>query len=225
MTLATLQQKPSGQLSKRDKAKIAAEILRVKHDNLYFLENYVWTMDEDAADGEGSFKKFPSRAERPYLYEMAEEWNSNRVMIVEKSRQMMATWLFVSLFLHMTCFHRGRRTFFQSKKEEDAKNLKNRASFIYRRLPKFLQVQHVIKDTKIEFPTLESEIWAIPQGGEHVRSYTVSGFFSDEAAIQSELEDAYAAVLPSIGLNGKLTMVSTPKGKNFFWRLAKDIKR
>lgn len=196
----------------------------MKHDNLYWLESYVWTMDEDAGQGE-SFKRFPSREERPYLYELAEEWNSHDIMLVEKSRQMMATWLFVALFLHMTCFHRGRRIFFQSKKEEDAKNLKRRASFIYLRLPRFLQVPHVVKDTKIEFPTLESEIWAIPQGGEHVRSYTLSGLFSDEAALQDEIEDAYNAALPSLGNNGKLTLVSTPKGKNFFWRLAKDIRR
>ena len=58
MPLETLPKK----LSKQDEAKIAAEILKVWHDLLYFLEEYVWTLDEDAdtRNGEDPVKRFPS---------------------------------------------------------------------------------------------------------------------------------------------------------------------
>ena len=182
-------------------------------------------MDEDSEDPALAVKRFPSRQERPDLYILADEWIRTQVLFVEKSRQMMVTWLFVLLYLHRTCFFQGRRTFFQSKKEEDAKNLKKRASFTFLRLPKFLQPVYEIKETKIEFPNLESEIWAIPQGGDHVRSYTVSGLLSDEAAFQPEFPDAYSAALPAIGGHGKFTAVSSANGKNSWWRIVRDIQR
>jgi len=202
----------------------ARELIRVKRDSLYFLEEYVWTIDEDAEDPTEAFKRFPSRAKRPDLYALADRWNKERVMLVEKSRQMMITWLFIALYLHRACFFPGRRIFFQSKKETDAKALKDRASFIYRRLPPWMKVAYDDLDVTLTFPTLESEIWAIPQGADHIRSYTSSGILDDEAPFQPEFPDAYAASLPSIGKNGKLTVVGSPNGKNFFYRLAKDIK-
>jgi len=207
-----------------DVRRWAKEIIRVKNDNLYFLENYVWTIDEDAEDPTEAFKKFPSQKKRPDLYALADRWNKERVLVVEKSRQMMGTWLFISLHLHRTCFFPGRRTFFQSKKELDAKALKDRAAFIYNRLPDWMKVAHEDLDVTLSFPGLESLIWAIPQGADHIRSYTSSGILEDEAAFQPEFPDAYAASLPSIGKHGKLTIVSSANGKNFFFRLAKDIK-
>ena len=197
----------------------ALEVKRVRDDNLYFLENYVWTLDSDASD---AVKKFPSRKERPDLYELAEKWNEVQILLIEKSRQLMATWLFVSLYLHRTCFHRGRLCFFQSKKQDDARKLLDRAWFIYRRLPPFLKTAHQKLADELKFPSLDSWIWAIPEGGDHIRSYTASGLLTDEAAFQPEFESAYTAALASIGSEGKMTIPSTPNGPNFFYRLSKD---
>jgi hypothetical protein len=225
-----LQAKQSKVLSPKDKAKIAAEILRVRNDLPYFLEEYVWTLDEDAdtKNGEDPIKRFPSRADRPELYELAELWlnkegdpDQNR-LVIDKSRQMMGTWVFVACDLWDTCFHKGVRTFFQSKKEKDAKNILERAWFIYQKLPKFLQIQHQKLDTELIFPTLNSLIWAIPQGGDHIRSYTASNIFSDEAAKQPEFAEAMTASIPSIGKHGRLHALSTARGKaNAFYRFRK----
>ena len=229
--LATKSQpKQSRKLSKADEAKVAAEILRVKHDLLYFLETYVWTLDEDAdtANGENPIKRFPSREERPELYELAELWwnkdgdPDGYHLCIDKSRQMMGTWVFVACDLWDTAFHKGVRTFFQSKKEKDAKNILERAWGIYRRLPEFLKIEHQKLDTELIFPTLDSLIWAIPQGGDHIRSYTASNIFSDEAAKQPEFGEAMTASIPSAGKFGRIHSLSTARGKgNAFYRLRK----
>ena len=215
-------------LSKQDEAKIAAEILRVRTDLFYFLETYVWTLDEDAAKGESPIKRFPSREERPDIYEIAALWLNEegrdelRRLGLDKSRQMMGTWVFICCDLWDTAFHPGVRTFFQSKKEKDAINLLERAWFVFQRLPKWLKPTHQKKETELVFPKLDSLIWAIPQGGDHIRSYTASNVFSDEAAKQPEFGEAYAASIPSIGKRGRLHFLSTARGKgNAFFRLRK----
>ena len=216
--------------SKREQARLAEEILKVKTDVCYFLENYVWTLNEDAdtKSGESPIQRFPTRIERPDLYEIAELWQNaddrpdGHILGLDKSRQMMGTWVLICCDLWDTAFHHGVRTFFQSKKEKDATNLLERAWFVFQRLPEWLKAPHQKLETELKFSTLDSIIWAIPQGGDHIRSYTASNIFSDEAAKQPEFGEAYAASIPSIGKHGRFHFLSTARGKgNAFYRLRK----
>jgi len=206
-------------------------MLRVRNDVFYFLEEYCWTLDEDAEKGEDPIKRFPTREERPDLYKMAELWlnekeiDEQRTLGIDKSRQMMGTWTLILCNLWLVAFHHGKRVFFQSKKEDDAIALLDRAWITFRKLPRWLKPTHQKKEAKLLFPNINSEIWAIPQGGDHIRSYTVSSVFSDEAAKQPEFGDAYTASIPSVGKRGRFTFLSTPRGKgNAFYRLMKEAR-
>lgn len=212
------------QPSREQQAKVAQEILRVRNDLFYFLENYCWTLDED----ERRIRRFPTREERPELYELAKLWlntdkiDDQRKLGINKSRQMMGTWVFLCCDLWDTAFHEGVLTFFQSKKEKDAINLLDRAWITFQKLPPWLKPTHQKKETELLFPHKNSKIWAIPQGGDHIRSYTASNIFDDEAAKQPEFGEAFAAGVPSIGKYGRLHFLSTARGKaNAFYRLYK----
>lgn len=125
-------------------------------------------------------------------------------------------------------FHKGKLTFFQSKKEEDANALVDRAKFIYNYLPEFFKSAYPAKTPftymKLEFPTQFSLIRATPQGPDQIRMHTSSNIFSDELAFQEEAASAYAAAKPTIDGGGRFIGVSTVNGKNFFYRIAHDIE-
>jgi len=129
---------------------------------------------------------------------------------------MLATWLFVCLYLWDAIMSPGRLIFLQSKREEDAignataaTGLLGRTRFVLERLPRELKPDFKATVNKIEFPALNSTIWAIPQGPDVLRQHTASGILSDEMAFQYLAEDAYTAAIPTIENGGRFTALST----------------
>jgi hypothetical protein len=133
------------------------------------------------------------------------------LLLIPKSRQMLVTWLYVSCYLWDAQFHYGRLNFFQSKKEEDADRLVQRAFFIYEHQPDWIKAIFPAEYSycHIRFKKGKSEIWGVPQGGDQIREYTSSGIFSDEMAFQTQAEDAYTGSLPTIKGGGRFTGVSS----------------
>ena len=172
----------------------------------YWIEEMVWTQDEH--DQITPFKKFPNK---DYLKFICEEWYREPLLLVPKSRQLLMTWLFVSCYLWDTQFRQGRLNFFQSKKEEDADRLIQRANFIYTHQPAWLKALFPAEYSfcHFKFKRGKSEIWGVPQGGDQMRQYTASGILSDEMAFQADAEDAYTGALPTIKGGGRFTGVSS----------------
>jgi hypothetical protein len=135
----------------------------------------------------------------------------HRFLLVPKSRQMTITWLFCALYLWESMFYPSRLTFFQSKKEEDAKANIKRTTTMYQRFPEWMKNWQPLKLTEItmNFPRSRSEIRGIPQGADHVRGFTSTGIFVDEACFVEELDQTLAAAKPSLGKLGKFTAVSS----------------
>lgn len=208
----------------REEKLILKEILasrRCENDLLYFL-GFVYTHDEH--DKESPTKKFP--LDKQYLRELAKLFETEQLLLVEKSRQMMVTWLMVACHLWDAMFHKGRRIFIQSKKEVDANHLIDRAKFIYRHLPETMRQLYPANKPmaylKLEFGKNNSILQGTPQGADVLRQYTVSRLFQDEMAFQEKAEEAYIAALPTIKGGGSFCGVSSPNFKNFFYLLAKD---
>lgn len=188
-----------------------------RKDPWHWLTHWVFTIDEH--DRKTPIKQFPRKE---YLKRLVSLWLENDKLLVAKSRQMLATWTFVALYLHDTQFNVGRLNFFVSKKEEDADALVSRAWFIYEQQPDFLKPYKGDRSfCKIEFPELHSKIRGVPQGGDQLRMHTASGVFSDEMAFQSEAEDSYTAAKPTIEGGGRFTGVSSAY-PSFFEELYKD---
>jgi hypothetical protein len=183
----------------------------------YYDLNFVYTLDED--DKLNPIKIFP---QRQYFLPLIDLWLKEQTIFLVKSAKMMATWLFVALYLHDTSFNYGRHCFFQSKKEGGANFVLERGKFIYKHQPNFLKISK-LRDIfcLLEFEDLSSKIQAVPQGSDQLREYTASGVLSDEQAFQIEAEAAYTAVQPNLGETGKFTGISRPN-TGYFYELIKD---
>jgi hypothetical protein len=187
-----------------------------------FVSEFVITQDEH--DKENPFKRFPDKL----MYRViTRAWEEHPVLFIEKSRQIMVTWMFASLYLWDALFFKGRKHFLQSKRQEDADDIIDRCRTVYEHLvaqgfPGLAKAKTVNDRTgttsRLQFDN-RSVIRAIPQGPDIVRGPTSSGILSDEIAFQFEAEKAYEACLPSIHGGGRFTAPSTPNGRAFNWRM------
>ena len=144
-------------------------------------------------------------------------WKSG-IIAVEKSRQMMCTWLVCGYLLWRAKYYAHQLILVQSKREDDAASLVftkepwvGRISFMESHLPKHLKSCSFPKAgafAHLYFPN-GSHIWAIPEGSDIIRSNAASVWFCDEAAFQPEFGGAYTAAMPAIKGGGQAIMVSS----------------
>ena len=192
-----------------------------------FIFRHVYTIDPH--DQTSPIKRIPHHG---YIEQIIDQWMTDELILVVKSRQMMISWVFVALNLWLARFHKGQYCFFVSKKEDDAGfssplSLLSRAWFIYEHLPEQFKcpVQKSLNPAMLKFPKLNSIIHGVSQDSDAVRQYTASSIFSDEMAFQERSEQIFAAVKPTIDGGGKFTGVSTPNGKrNLFYKLVHDVQ-
>lgn len=140
------------------------------------------------------------------------------MLAIEKSRQIMATWLVAAYCLWRAKFRTHQLILWQSKKEDDAANVvfdkdptTARMSFMEYHLPvglKDLAFRGDVSRCNLRYPT-GSRIWGIPEGADIIRSNTPSVLVSDEAAFQPEFADAKDAAMPAIKGGGQLVALSS----------------
>ncbi len=186
----------------------------------------IWEMMRKREDETVRF--FPSRSEKSYVWHLLDRCLTEKLLLVEKSRQLLVTWSMCLYALWTAKFKNNRLVFLSSKKEEDAANLvfnkdpnTARISFIEAHLPDELRSVDFAKDAsygQIHFSN-GSRIWGVPEGGDIIRSYTASLVITDEAAFQVEFENAFAAALPTVHGGGQLVAVSTVWPGSFFQQL------
>ena len=201
-------------------------------ENLESFAKYVRTRDEHAS-GAASVRAFPTRKEKPYLWEFLDACQEEPLLAVEKSRQIMVTWGACLYLLWRAKYTENRLIFVQTKKEEDAANIVYnkepfgaRIAFMEYSLPDPLRTVDFNKNCsygQIIFPDTHSKLWGVPEGGDIIRSYVASIVFADEAAFQPEFENAYKALRPTISGGGQLIMVSTARSGAYMKRLIAKI--
>lgn len=214
---------------------------RVRRDCQAFVFEYLVTKDEH--DTANPVKRFPgslylhalldallvsgrvlSPRDARYALETGHSdfWlqalQSSGLFFVEKSRQVLVTWLVCAYLLWRAKYHAHQLILVQSKREDDAAALVftkdpwfARISFLETHLPDYLRTLTFPKAGSyghLFFPN-GSHIWAIPEGGDIIRSQTPSVVFSDEAAFQPEFGAAVTAALPAIKGGGSLVAVSS----------------
>lgn len=183
---------------------------------------YVYTLDPH--DKENPTKHFPRKPHLEYLVDL---WVRSPLLLIPKSRQIMASWLFTALYLWDTQFFKGRYTYFQSKKEEDSDYLvRDRAGFILQNEPSFLwpegfNPEKHISYCSIKFESNRSYIDGIPEGGDQIRSKVPSGILSDESAFQPQFKEALEAAKPCVDGGGRITCISSAN-PGFFEELVNE---
>lgn len=194
-----------------------------------FIENATFTIDE--VDARTPVKAAPS--DRAYLKSLTMLWAREPLLAVFKSRRMWLSWLFIALYLHDTFTHLHRRTFFVSKKQEDADDLVGRALSIYENIPRNVFPAEFLpkarrKENFLIFDELGSSIQAVASGPDQLRQFTASGIFMDEFGFWQNERDTYTASKPTITGGGRVTIVSTPPPQfgtspTFFKQLVFDL--
>lgn len=218
-------------------------IKRTLADPWFWVRNFVKTYDPGASS---PCRNFPQHA---FFKHIVDVWLMEKILFVPKSSQQMATWLFVALHLWDVMYHPGRFCLFQSSKEAKAGfggadtkesetkgiilSLMGRADFIYHNLPDFLQtpmttskqppVMKFLLKNPVTQQELPSVIMAISSAGDEPRQWTITNALIDEMAFQPESERSFTAIVPRLTHNARLTVVSTPNGKDFFYAKIYDL--
>ena len=159
-----------------------------------------------------------------YDPEFLEQLYFTRIFAIEKSRDLMATWICLA-YIHWRCkFHPNQLALVQSKKEEDAAALvytkepnQARISFMESKLPRHIQTLTFPKAGSychVFYPN-GSHVWAIPEGGHIIRSHHPSIIFSDEAGFQAEFWNAYTSARPAMANGGQYVAISTAEPGEF----------
>lgn len=214
--------------------KTAKRVAAVLSDPAMFLKYAVYTQDETDKEHFGA-KQFPYK-EKAYLQDLAELWKygttHNRPIIIEKSRQLMVSWVFSALHLHEACTMPNRKHLILSKSESKAIEILKRLEYIYKNIPEEiwpakLRYKMVRTKTKISFPEINSEIHSLTSNADSSRSITASRIFMDEFAFMADVDDLYQGTVGSTVGGGNLVIVSTnPILKNdsdcLFWKLRDD---
>jgi phage FluMu gp28-like protein len=170
-------------------------------DPLVWLQQYTCTKDSHWKEaGAGTpYRPFP---DKPYFRFVLHEIHRNKVLLIEKSRDMMLSWLCVGYFTHAAITTERREVLFQSQKEDKAAELIDYARILYEQQPQALKQRSPLakplrsqSSLKLEFAN-GSRLVGIPEGADQIRSYHPWGLLMDEAAFQPEAGEAYDAAVP-----------------------------
>jgi hypothetical protein len=196
-------------------------------DPWIFLKYCVYTHDE--VDQDCPIKRYPSHL--LYLKLLVLIWMKKRKIANPKSRRLTVSWTFIGLALWDCIFHKGRSWALVSKKEEDSKELVQRANFIYDHIPVDMISPDLLPKKKrgemqssppaLEFPDIYSKIMGFPSGANQMRQRGFSGLFFDEVAFWEEAEAAYASAEPTVKGGGRMILVST-RFPGFFKKVVYD---
>lgn len=182
-----------------------------------FVFKLAKTLDEH--DPHGKPKAFP---DWPYLREALRAYKDHRLLLVEKCRQVMITWLF-SAVMAWELRQPQRRWGWVSLKEEHADAALERVWFIITNLPGEPAPSQVGRrtwrdaggvlweraETFIRLPELHSIANAMSQTADDARSHTFTGMVFDEFAFMPQARAGYSAAKPTID-NGRCVCITTP---------------
>ncbi len=182
---------------------------------LWFFHWFVYTLDTHS---DTPIRPFPDHL--PHIRALTRLWLGNRMLFIAKSRQMLVTWFAAAISAWYAVHRPGRLVYQQSKRLEDVvgnehtgDGLMGRTKFILNHIPYrdwLLPKGTVdIKSESITFPRWNSSITPLAQGGDKIRSHTVSLLVTDETAFQDQFADAFTATVASIR-RGRWLGITTP---------------
>lgn len=138
------------------------------------------------------------------------------VMLVEKSRRMMLSWLSITLHVWAAQFIPHEMIYFGSRKlglheDEGSLEMVKRAKIILQYQQGF-EVEKPADEyrDRIVFPATSSHIIAVAQGKHQMRGPTATKVLLDEFASWEEARETWTALRPTIEGKGKILAVSTP---------------
>jgi len=186
-------------------------ILDPRTGPLYWLQHHTKTEDPHwvEAGATSPNRPFP---DMPYFQPLIDQWLTEPIIFVEKSRDMMVSWLFIGLYTWVCQVRPGTEVLVQSQKEKKAWNLVGYARTLYKNQDPWLKKMFPLV-TRLSSQSKDMIAWGnnsvmygIPEGADQIRSHHPWALFGDEAAFQPKAGEAYNA---SISACEHITMVSS----------------
>jgi hypothetical protein len=156
------------------------------------------------------YEPFPAHL---YLDELFQLMQIERILWIEKSRDMMITWACMAYLTLQAMILPERGVLVQAQKQEKAKQLIKYAKCLYSRQPKWLRNNYPLEkpldsqpDSSLTFAN-GSSIVGIPGGADQIRSYHPWAYLNDESSFQPDAGECYNEALAAV--KGKIIFNSS----------------
>lgn len=182
------------------------------HDPYEWVTRYTETFNEHWVE-EGRPSPYEPFPQWPYFPTLFEIFQRERIIWLEKSRDMMVSWVCVA---YLTCEAMKvpfRGVVFQTQKEDKVIQLIDYAKCLYRRQPQWLQEAYPLTKPMDSQPQLSLEfahggyVEGIPGGANQIRSKHPWGYLNDESSFQPESGECYNEALSAV--KGKIIFNSS----------------
>lgn len=210
------------------------DILRSSADAIdspfVFVRDWARTFDEVEAGKEAGqlIRPFPKK---DHIWAYIDRWQECSILLVPKSRRLLATWTFCALDYWLAAFRQGATIFIASTMRTKSDELLARCKFIHQQLPDpphFPKPRMEWKNgqkgdpTRLIFPEMRSVIQSVSEDPDELRQSGATLIHCEEFAHWQWQERAWTAMRPVVQGGGKLVVVSTPKAGTFFRDLVFD---
>ncbi len=141
-------------------------------------------------------KPFPDKA---YFGAILPYLQQKSILFIEKSRDMMMSWLCVGFLTHAAMTTEGIEVLFQSQKEDKAAELVEYSKCLYRNSKPEIRKAYPLAAQKESWLEMKfahgSRIIGIPSGADQIRSYHPWALLQDEAAHTPNAGESFAAAI------------------------------
>jgi hypothetical protein len=157
-----------------------------------------------------SYEPFP---QWPYIPEVFDLLQAERIVWLEKSRDMLVSWICVAYLTVEAMKVPERGVLFQTQKEDKVKELVRYAKCLYDHQPAWLKEAYPLSksmrlqsDDSLEFAH-GGKIIGVPGGADQIRSYHPWGYLNDESSFQPDAGECYNEALSAV--KGKIIFNSS----------------
>jgi hypothetical protein len=161
------------EFARRATARVREDVERFAAHPWYGIERgWIFTFDEHPPPGVPAIRPIPRKA---YIKALVDLWFVEDRCLLEKSRQLMVSWIFSYLASWDAWTKYNRHNIFQGKRQEDVnatgdKGLLGRARFMRDHLPPHIKPTVTGEATTYETYNKGSTLEALPEGKDKIRS-------------------------------------------------------
>jgi hypothetical protein len=199
-------------------------------DTYTWVTEYTETYNEHwVEEGRPSpYEHFPPESEYPHIPFLFACLDEERILFIEKSRDLMISWACVAYLTLQAMRVPERGVLFQTQKVDKAKQLVKYAKCLYDRQPRWLKDAFPLAKPLKSQPDLElrfahgSHLIGIPGGADQIRSYHPWGYLMDEASFVVDAGECFNEALSVV--KGKIILNSSA-GPGWYADVRHDIIR
>jgi len=176
------------------------------------VTNYTESYNEHWQE-EGCSSPYEPFPKLRYIQALFRLMQLERIVLLEKSRDMLVSWICVAYLMWEAMRLPRRGVLIQTQKEDKAVQLVEYAKCLYRRQPPWLQETFPLTKPADQQAELElqfangSYLVGIPGGANQIRSYHPWGYLNDESSFQPDAGECFNEALSAV--KGKIIFNSS----------------